>query len=158
MVERSDQLTRTRSDTEIETDHEVGLDGTETEVSGPDSGTSLRERAGTLFSPTRFLLALVLSAVGLFAGSATIPLVGGVLGILFGTFIVGLLSDGGTLAETGTAGATVLGASMLFDYLVWTLAGVGVPIVAVGAVVGLGVGALGGYLGADLRDGLTRGL
>lgn len=160
MSERSDQLTRTRtrSGADAEADNEVDPHGTEPGVSGLESQSGLRERTGTLFSPRRFLLALVLSAVGLVVGSATVPLAGGVLGVLLGTFVVGLLSERGALAEAGVAGGAVLGASTLLDHLVWTLAGVGVPIVAVGAAVGLVVGALGGYLGGDLRDGLTRDL
>lgn len=152
MAERTDQTTRTRSRT-IEPEHEVGLD-----ESGVDAESGVRERAGGLFSPARFLLALALSAVGLLAGSATVPIAGGLVGVLVGTFLVGLASERRPLAETGLAGATVVGVSTLFDYLVWTLVGVGLPIVAVGAAVGLAVGALGGYLGSDLRDGLTREL
>ena len=153
MAKRTDQTTRTRSRT-AEAEHEVGLD----EPGRRGSGSGVRERAGTLFSPARFLLALALSMVGLLAGSATVPIAGGLLGVLLGTFLVGLASDQRPLSETGAAGAAVVGASTLFDYLVWTLVGVGLPIVAVGAAVGLAVGALGGYLGADLRDGLTREL
>ncbi|WP_336364231.1 hypothetical protein [Halalkalicoccus salilacus] len=152
MAERTDQTTRTRSRT-AEAEHEGGLDG-----AGADAESGVRERAGTLFSPARFLLALALSAVGLLAGSALIPIAGGFVGVLVGTFVVGLTSERRPLAETGVAGAAVVGVSTLFDYLVWTLVGVGLPIVAVGAAVGLAVGALGGYLGSDLRDGLTREL
>jgi hypothetical protein len=151
MAERTDQITRPRDEAE----HEVCLDDP---GPGADSDPGVRERAGTLFSPARFLLALVLSAVGLFAGGATIPIAGGLLGVLLGTFLVGLVSERRPVSETAVAGATVVGISTLFDYLVWTLVGVGLPIVAVGAAVGLAVGALGGYLGSDLRDGLTREL
>lgn len=152
MAERTDQLTRNRSP-EVESEHEVDLGDR-----GSDADSGLRERTGTLFSPTRFLFALVLSVVGLLAGGATVPIAGGLVGVLVGTFLVGLASERRPLAETGLAGAAVVGTSTLFDYLVWTLVGVGLPIVAVGAAVGLAVGALGGYLGSDLRDGLTREL
>lgn len=151
MAERTDQLTETRS-----ADHEVSLDE-DVERSG-GRGSALRDRAGTLFSPRRFVFALALSVAGLFAGGATIPLAGGLVGVLLGTLVAGVASERRPLAETGVAGAAVLGTSTLFDHLVWTLAGVGIPIVAVGAAVGFAVGALGGYLGADLRDGLTRDL
>lgn len=152
MAERDDQLTRTRSRTSG-VEHDIGL-----EEPGSDADSRLRERAGTFFSPARFLLALALSTVGLLAGGATVPIAGGLVGVLVGTFLVGLASERRPIAETGVAGAAVLGASTLFDYLVWTLVGVGLPIVAVGAAIGLAVGVLGGYLGSDLRDGLTREL
>lgn len=152
MAERTDQTTRTRSRA-AEAEHEASLDGV-----GADAESGVRERAGALFSPARFLLAFMLSAAGLLVGSALIPIAGGPVGVLVGTFVVGLASERRPLAETGVAGAAVLGASTLFDYPVWTLVGVGLPIVAVGAAVGLAVGALGGYFGTDLRDGLTREL
>jgi hypothetical protein len=154
MAERSDQLTRTRG-REGEADHEVEF-GSDLDGPDPDAGSGLRERAGTLFSPRRFLLALALATAGMFVGGTTIPIAGGLLGVLLGCFLLGLVSERRPIAEAGVAGAAVVGTSTLFDYLVWTLAGVGVPIVLVGAAIGLGVGALGGYLGSDLRDGLTR--
>lgn len=152
MTERTDQLTRTRS----EPDHEVDLDGT----TGPDSGSrsGLRERAGTLFSPRRFLFALVLIAGGVLVGGATIPIAGGILGAFVGAFLLGAASERRPVTEAGTAGAAVLGVSTAFDYLVWMVVGSGLPIAAIGAAFGLVVGTLGAYFGSDLRDGLTREL
>lgn len=161
MAEGPDQLTRTRSG-EADLDHEVDLEGdtrpglgagTRT---GIDSGSGFRERVEALFSPRRFLLALALSTGGLFAGSAMIPIAGGLVGVLLGCFLAGLLGERRPITETAVAGATVVGTSTLIDHLVWTLIGIGAPIIAVGAAVGLVIGALGGYLGADLREGLTR--
>lgn len=148
MVDRADQLTETRS-----VDHEVDLG-----EPANDSRGRLRERAGTLFSPKRFLLALALVTAGTLVGGATIPIAGGVLGAFVGAFLLGVASDRRPMAEAGTAGAAVLGLSTAFDYLVWVVVGSGLPIAALGAGFGLVVGALGAYFGSDLRDGLTRDL
>ncbi|KYH26478.1 hypothetical protein HAPAU_15760 [Halalkalicoccus paucihalophilus] len=148
MAERTDQLTETRS-----ADHEVDLDGS----SEPPRGR-IRERAGTLFSPKRFLVALALVAVGVFVGGATIPLAGGLLGAFIAAFLLGVASERRPMAEAGTASAAVLGLSTVFDSLAWILADNGLAIVALGAVLGLVLGALGAYFGSDLRDGLTREL
>lgn len=119
---------------------------------------TIRDRAVALFSPTRALVALALSVVGLVAGSAAVPVAGGVVGVFLAAFLVGLLAERRPITETALAGGAVLGASTLVDYLVWTLVGLGLPVVAIGAGVGLLVGGLGGYFGHDLRDGLTREL
>ncbi|MDL5362694.1 hypothetical protein [Halalkalicoccus sp. NIPERK01] len=147
MAERTDQLTETRP-----VDHEVDIG------ESASRGTRIRERAGTLFSPRRFLLALALVAAGTLVGGATLPVAGGVLGAFVGAFVLGVASEHRPMAEAGTAGAAVLGLSTAFDYLVWMVVGSGLPIAALGAGLGLVVGALGAYLGSDLRDGLTRDL
>ncbi|MFC6903938.1 hypothetical protein [Halalkalicoccus tibetensis] len=146
MAERTDQLTETRSE-----DHEVDLG-----ESSERSRGRVRERAGTLFSPKRFLLALVLVLAGTLVGGATIPVMGGVLGAFVGAFLLGAASETRPMAEAGVAGAAVLGLSTAFDYLVWVVVGSGLTIAALGAVFGLVVCALGAYFGSDLRDGLTR--
>lgn len=148
MAERTDQLTETRS-----VDHEVDLD----EPSEPSRGR-IRERAGSLFSPRRFLVALALVAAGVFVGGATIPVAGGLLGAFAGAFLLGVASEHRPMAEAGTAGAAVVGLSTAFDYFVWMVVGSGLPIAALGGAVGLVIGALGAYFGSDLRDGLTREL
>lgn len=147
MAERTDQLTETRP-----VDHEVDIGESASRVN------RVRERAGTLFSPRRFLLALVLVTVGIFVGGATLPVAGGVLGAFVGAFLLGVASEHRPMAEAGTAGAAVLGLSAAFDYLVWMVVGSGLPIAVLGAGLGLVVGALGAYFGSDLREGLTRDL
>lgn len=148
MAERTDQLTESRS-----VDHEVDL-----EEPAPGTGTRgrVRERAGTLFSPKRFLLALVLVLAGTLVGGATIPVMGGVLGAFVGAFLLGVASEHRPMAEAGTAGAAVLGLWTAFDYLAWVVVGSGLSIAALGAGFGLVVCAFGAYFGSDLRDGLTR--
>lgn len=146
MAERTDQLTETRSE-----DHEVDLGEPPERSRG-----GVRERAGTLFSPKRFALALVLVLAGTLVGGATIPVMGGVLGAFVGAFLLGVASEHRPMAEAGVAGAAVLGVSTAFDYLVWVVLGSGVTIAALGAAFGLVVCALGAYFGSDLRDGLTR--
>jgi hypothetical protein len=148
MAERTDQLTETRS-----VDHEVDLEESGKSQSGRGR---VRERAGSLFSPTRFLIALVLITVGMFVGGTTLPFVGGVAGAFLGAFLLGVASKHRPMAEAGTAGAVVLGLSTAFDYLVWVIIGSGLTIAALGAVFGLILGALGAYFGSDLRNGLTR--
>ncbi len=148
MAERTDQLTETRS-----TDHEVSLD----ESSEPSRGR-IRERAGTLFSPRRFLIALALVIAGTLVGGATVPIAGGIIGAFAGAFLLGVASEHRPMAEAGTAGAAVIGVSTAVDYVAWMVIGSGLPIAALGAGIGLVVGALGAYFGSDLRDGLTREL
>lgn len=148
MAERTDQLTETRS-----VDHEVDLEDSSDARTGRGR---VRERAGSLFSPTRFLVALVLIVIGMVAGGATIPIMGGVVGAFLGAFALGIASESRPMAEAGTAGAAVLGLSTMFDYLPWVVLGSGLTIAALGAVFGLFVGMLGAYFGSDLRDGLTR--
>ncbi|WP_281193885.1 hypothetical protein [Halorubrum sp. F4] len=109
------------------------------------------------------VLAVVLGTV--LAGM--IPLVGGaiggVAGVLLGTFLVGLVFASPNYVETGLAGAlvgagtavsSVLGVGFLpigIDYLgQW-----GLPLLAVGGGVGLLCGLVGHYFGRDLRAGVT---
>lgn len=160
MAERTDQLTRTRdSQVDDPSEHDAAGSSSERTFDVDERTTGgIRDRLTTLFSPTYFLLALVLSIVGLVVGSGTVPFAGGLVGVLLAGFAVGLISSHRPAAETAAAGAAVVGASTFLDYIVWTFVGIGLPIVAIGAVLGLGVGGLGGYLGSDLRDGLTRDL
>lgn len=148
MSERTDQLTETRS-----AEHEIDLG--ESSRSSKRSHT-VRKRAGTLFSPTRFLFALVLVFSGMLVGGATVPVMGGVFGAFLGSLLLGVVSEHRPMAEAGTAGAAILGLSTAFDYLIWVIIGSGLTIAALGAVFGFVVCALGAYFGADLRDGLTR--
>lgn len=131
----------------------------ETDVgAATDRERTVRDRAGALFSPSRALVALAVSVAGLVTGSAVVPVAGGVVGVFLAAFLVGLFGERRPVTETALAGGVVLGASTLVDYLVWTLVGLGLPLVAIGVGVGLVVGGLGGYFGHDLRDGLTREL
>lgn len=138
-----------------------GIDGRARREREESAGvrTRLRRRLGRLFSPRAFAVAVVATAVGLVAGGA-VPLVGtltGYLGVFAAGFALGL-AGWRRYAEVGLAGAAAAGVSALLDHLVLSLAGVGAPVVAVGAGTGL-LAALGGhYFGRDLRGGLTRDL
>lgn len=129
-----------------------------------DSGTSatlrarLGRRAGRIFSPRVFVVAAIAVAVGLVATSALVPLpFAGLLGIFLATFGLGLTERFGRYVESSVAGASVVAASTLADYFVVSmLGGFGVPLLAIGALLGGVVGALGTYFGRDLAAGLRR--
>lgn len=127
----------------------------------PGRLAGLRARAGRVFSPRGFLLALVALAVGLGLASVVVPSfvpLGGLLGVVAASFGLGLLGRR-RYAEVGLAGAAVAGVALLADYLVFSLlGGAGVPLAAFGAASGVLAALAGHYLGRDLRAGLTRDL
>ena len=131
---------------------------TETDTNGLRS--RLSDRAGALFSPRLFVLALLLAVGGLFAAGTLVPLPGaGLLGVLAGTFLFGLGVEGRRYAESALAGGVAAAASALSDFAVLALlGGFGLPLVGVSGVFGGALGVLGAYFGRDLRDGLTRDL
>ena len=151
------------ADREPATDFDVGLDE---DVAADDGRTRERRglggrvaaRATALFAPRRFLLALGLSAVGLFAAGAVVPLPGsGLLGVFLATFLFGLLAEERRYAEAAAAGAVTVGASFLLDYAVVAFLGsIGPSLALVGAALGAVVAVAGTYFGRDLRHGLTR--
>lgn len=120
----------------------------------------LRERASSAFSLRAFFLALVLIAVGVALGGF-VPILGVVLryaGVFSAAFVFGLVSNRRHYVEAGLAGALVPGIGTLLDYFALTIAGVGLPVIAIAAGLGLLCGVIGHYFGRDLRDGLTREL
>ena len=155
---------------------DVGTDATSGDAAGPaatsrppagSDRTSGRVGVdGRWFSLKGFAVALLAVVVGtVLAG--LVPLVGGtvggVAGVLLGTFLVGLVFASSNYVETGLAGAlagagtavsSVFGVGFLpigIDYLGrW-----GLPLLAVGAGVGLLCGLVGHYFGRDLRAGIT---
>jgi hypothetical protein len=120
----------------------------------------VRSRLASLFSPGSYLVGCGAALVGLLAIGGLLPLggVGDILGIGAGTFGYGLAIDTRHYLEVAAAGATVAGAWAVLGNLLLTLLGVGVPLVAAGAVGGALGATLGYYFGRDLRDGLTRDL
>lgn len=120
--------------------------------------TRIGSRAGTLFSPRRFLVALLLTVAGLLVSSTFVPLPGaGLLGIFGAAFLFGLAIDERRYVEAAVAGAIVTAASTLLDVAVVAfLGGFGVSLAALAAGAGALVGTIGTYFGRDLRDGLTR--
>jgi len=159
MSERTDQLTGS-SDEAVDESLDDAFDG-----GGLRSGSSAgaeREREDTglerWFDPGTFLVSAVLLAVGLVGGGATVPFLGRALGVFAVAFAVGLASSERRYAEVGLASVAVGGGASLFRNALLTLAGVGVPLIAISAAVGGVAGVLGVYFGRDLRDGLTRDL
>jgi hypothetical protein len=130
------------------------------------SSGGVRGRLGRLFSLRAFLLALVLSLVGLFLGGA-VPVVGFVgryVGLFAAAFVVGLVAQRRRYLEVGLAGGLASGlgfvlsavTSAFLPFAVSLLAEYGLAVAGVGAGVGLLVSLAGHYFGRDLRDGLTR--
>ncbi|PSQ90465.1 MAG: hypothetical protein BRD30_04700 [Bacteroidetes bacterium QH_2_63_10] len=78
------------------------------------------------------------------------------LGIALGALLYGVGASRRHYTESTLAGAAVGGVLALLGNLVLSLTGIGVPLIAVGAVGGGLAGLIGHYLGRDLRDGLTR--
>lgn len=156
MSERTDQLTGTSD--EVSVDESLGVAETDAATGGLDAAAERGDETGGVrrwFSPRFFLLSSVLLAVALVGGSA-VPVFGRPLGLFVVAFALGLVSSERRYAEVGLAGVAVGGVGSLLRNAVLTLAGVGLPIVVVSAVVG-GIAALAGvYFGRDLRDGLTR--
>ncbi|WP_135535685.1 MULTISPECIES: DUF456 domain-containing protein [Halostella] len=155
MSERTDQISR--SSEEVSVDESLGdtfeSDGLRTGATGSD------EEEGGLeqwFSPQAFLLSAILLTVGLVGGGTAIPLFGRPAGMLLVAFAFGLASGERRYGEVGLAGVVVGGLASLLRNAVLTIAGVGLPLVAVSAVVGGLAAVVGLYFGRDLRDGLTR--
>ena len=121
-------------------------------------------RVRRLFSPRTFLLALVLSVVGLVAGGA-VPVVGYLgrfLGVALAAFALAFLASGRRYVEAGLAGALAAGLGFVLGTLNSALfpvvADYGLQIAGVGTTAGLLAALLGHYLGRDLKAGLTREL
>lgn len=166
-MSRDRTRTRDRSggtDGEFDAEFEIGDDGATTSAETETESGGLRDRlstrAGRLFSPRLFLLALLLTVGGLFAANTLVPLPGaGLLGVFAATFLFGLAVDERRYAETALAGGIAAGSSTLLDFAVVAfLGGFGVSIAALAGALGAAAGGLGAYFGRDLRDGLTRDL
>jgi hypothetical protein len=130
----------------------------------PGRLAGVRRRLGGLFAPRLFLLALVLSVVGVLVGGA-VPLVGVVgrlLGVALAGFVLALIASGRRYVEAGLAGALAAGLGFVFGVLdvllLPVVADYGVQVAGVGVTAGLVAALLGHYLGRDLRAGLTREL
>ena len=156
MPQRSDQRTR---DSFADDLTETLQDDAETAEQEADSSFLQRakHRAGSIFSPKLFAVALGLLGVGMVAGNAFVPLpfVDNLAG-LAGAFVLGLAVERSTILESAAAGAVAAGLTALLGNLALTAFGdAGVPLAVFGAGTGLLAGALGAYFGGDLRDGLT---
>ncbi|PSP89102.1 hypothetical protein BRC90_05525 [Halobacteriales archaeon QS_4_69_34] len=130
------------------------------DADGAPSESRRRERGGEAFSPRTFAVALGLAAVGVFLGGF-VPVVGafgGLAGVFLVAFGFGLASERRHYVETGLAGTAAAGVGTFFDFLLWSVLGVGLAVVALGAGAGLVVALSGHYFGRDLRVGLTADL
>ncbi|WP_299232714.1 hypothetical protein [Natronomonas sp.] len=118
----------------------------------------LSTRAGRLFSPRLFAVALLASSGGLLAADAFVPLPGaGLLGVFLAAFAFGLVVDERRYAETALAGGIAAAASTFLDFAVVAfLGGFGISLALAAGGLGGIVGVVGTYFGRDLRDGLTR--
>jgi hypothetical protein len=124
----------------------------------------LGRRFRRLFSPRTFLLAIVLSVVGLVVGGA-VPVVGYLgrfLGIALAAFALAVLSSRRRYVEAGLAGALAAGLGFVLGTLNSALfpvvADYGLQIAGVGTTAGLLAALLGHYLGRDLKAGVTKEL
>jgi len=134
-----------------------------------DTGSSgsrfgLRRRVSRLFAPRVFLLAIVLSVVGLVAGGA-VPVVGYLgrfVGIALAGFVLAFAVSARRYVEAGLAGALAAGLGFVLGTLNSALfpviADYGVQVAGIGTTAGLLAALLGHYLGRDLRAGLTKEL
>jgi hypothetical protein len=121
-------------------------------------------RLRRLFSPRAFLLALVLSVVGLVAGGA-VPVVGYLgrfVGIALAAFALAFLVSGRRYVEASLAGALAAGLGFVLgtlnSALFPVLADYGLQIAGVGTTAGLLAALVGHYFGRDLKAGLTKEL
>lgn len=166
-----------QSSVELERDTEVSDGADEGESVDDDAQTGgrltrLKNRLARIFSPRRFLLAVVLVAVGVAAGGFVgdfLPLlgtVGRILGVFAAMFLLGLGRSRRQYLEVAAAGATVAVLVVLSSTLsgaflpvgVEVLQDYGLAIAGIGAGSGAGAAVLGYYFGRDLRAGLTKSI
>lgn len=160
MADRAGEQTTTRDTEELLAEVETTSEAVDDESATASDGPTLRERTGDVFSVRTFVVALALTAVGVVLGGF-VPILGAILryvGVFFATFALGAASERRHYVEAGLAGALVPALGTLLDYFALTIGGVGAPVIAVAAGVGLLAGLVGHYFGRDLRDGLTREL
>ncbi len=111
------------------------------------------------FASVRGLL-LTLAALGLPAavGSAVVPVIGGPVGIVAGSFLLGVLSET-RYRSVGVAGL-FLGAigALVGNATLALVADASLQLAAIGAVAGGLISLVGLYFGRDLRAGLAKDL
>lgn len=147
---------------EIERDEERQTSDPDTESRRSRVASRLKAPVSGLFSPRAFLLALVLSIVGMVL-AGVVPLVPGsvaaLAGVFLAGFLLGLVRDRRAYLEVALAGAGTAVVATLSSYLLVTaLSGYGVPLAAATGGAGLLAAVGGHYFGRDLRAGLTRDL
>jgi hypothetical protein len=175
MSERDRQLER-EGNLSRDRDGDVGLgsgDGVGGELAGvtdleesqgrtdprPDGLRSrLGERARTVATGRSLVVSLAFVAAAALLVGGVLPLgsLGNLLGVALGAFLYGVASSTRHYTESAVAGTAVGGGLALLGNLALSLTGIGVPLIAVGAVGGGLAALVGHYFGRDLRDGLTR--
>lgn len=121
----------------------------------------LQRRITRVFSPRLFLYALLVLGAGMVAGNTVIPLpfldsLAGLVGVFVGAFVLGLAVERSAVLESAVAGAVAAGLTAVLGHFALTAFGnAGTQLAMFGAGTGLLAGALGAYLGGDLRNGLT---
>lgn len=157
MSERDSQIQR-----DVGVDVSVGIDDSADEAADDGGGITgwLRRKLGSLGSSRALLVSVVLSLGGVLLLGGLLPLgiAGDALGIFVAAFLYGTVASERRYLEQGLAGGLVGGVWAFLGNLVLTLVGPGIPIVLVGALVGLLAGVSGHYFGRDLRAGLTQDL
>jgi hypothetical protein len=122
----------------------------------------MADKAGDLFSPRKFAIALVLIAAGLFLTGSVVPILpafpgAGFIGVFVAAFALGAINSERSYLETGVAGAVVSGVSMFTKYLAFSLVGgLGIKLPLIGGAIGAVVALIGYYFGRDLRKGVTE--
>lgn len=174
MAERDRQLEREEAGTSIEDmdlngladgetsgEFDVGEDATEHQSnrgSKAGVGSRARQRLGSVVSGRSLVVALAVITAGALVLGGILPLgsLGNLLGIALGAFVYGLATDTRHYTESTVAGTAVGGVLAVVGNIVLSLTGIGLPLVAVGAIGGGLSGLVGHYFGRDLRDGLTQ--
>jgi hypothetical protein len=151
MSERDTQVQR-----DVGVDVNVGIDESEESDEG-GIGSWIRSKLGALGSTQGLVISMVLALGGAMAGGLLpLGIVGNALGIFLGGFVYGMVAGEHHYLEFGLAAALIAALIAVFGNLVMTIAGPGIPIVLVGAGLGLVAGLVGHYFGRDLRAGLVR--
>ncbi|PSP19919.1 hypothetical protein BRC61_07950 [Halobacteriales archaeon QH_10_65_19] len=157
MSERESQIQR-----DVGVDVSAGIDDPTEEAADDGGGISgwLRNKLGTLGSSRGLIVSLVLTLGGalLLGGLLPLGMVGNALGIFVAAFLYGTVASEHRYLEMSLAGGLVAGVWAFLGNLVLTLVGPGIPVVIVGALLGVLVAATGHYFGRDLRKGLTEDL
>lgn len=172
MAERTEQRSRDR-DVGVDVDTDFG-DLTESSEETTESG-GIRERLGrdtqrqgirgrisdrlsSVFSVRTFALTLVLTVVLAFLTGTFVPVVpaSSLIGVFAAGFLLGAGSEDSHYVEVGAATLFSGAVTAVLGHLVLSLAGMGVPVLAVGASASGLAGVVGHYFGRDLRAGLTQ--
>jgi hypothetical protein len=152
MSERDTQVQR-----DVGVDVGVGIDESEEETNEGGIGAWIRSKLGALGSTGGLVVSTVLALGGAMAGGLLpLGIIGNALGIFLGGFVYGVVASDHHYVEFGFAATLIAALIAVFGNLVMTIAGPGIPIVLVGAGIGLVAGLVGHYFGRDLRAGLVR--